>query len=176
MAILSSEKLAPVAGLEAYVMDPALHDWSSLLAPFSPPIPREGQVILASFFGDVFVEDTDGAVWWLNGMEERVDRIAISKDQFLQRLESEYVVMLKTKLVEALIVEDKLIAAGRLYGLQKPRSEGGEYRTDNIGTAPIADAFAFMGQLFRKKNPLPQQPAPATPEPKKKSGLWGKKK
>jgi hypothetical protein len=174
--IIPGEKLAPVATLDAYAMDPGPYDWSSLLAPFSPPLPREGEVILASFFGDVFLEDKNGAIWWLNGMEERIDRIAISRPQFLQRLEHEYVVMLKTKLLEALIVEDKLLAAGKLYGLQKPRGEGGQYRTDNIGTAPIADAFAFMGQLFARKNAPPPQPAPAAPEPKKKTGLWGKKK
>jgi hypothetical protein len=174
MAIVPASKLVPVAPLEAYVLDPTPFDWAALVAPFSPPLPREGQVIMASFFGDVFVEDRDGAVWWVNGMEERVDRIAISRDQFLERIGREYVVMLKTKLLEMLIVENKLVAVGKLYGLMTPRSEGGRYSTDNIGVAPIADAFAFMGALFAKKN-TPPAPAPAAPEPKKKSGLWGKK-
>src|SRR5262245_12075442 len=114
--IIPAEKLIPVAALDAYVMPPEPYDWSSLLAPFSPPMPREGQVILASFFGDVFVEDKDGGVWWVNGMEERVDRVALNRDQFLERINREYVAMLKTKLLEALIVENKLLAVGKLYG------------------------------------------------------------
>jgi hypothetical protein len=176
--ILPASKLAPVAGLDAYVMDPMPYNWGPMLAPFSPPLPREGQVVLASFFGDVFVEDKNGAVWWLNGMEERVDRIAISNKQFLERVSREHLTMLKTKLMESLIVGDELAKAGTIYGLKTPRSEGGKYHPDNIGAAPIADAFAYMGELFRKKNAPPPDPAKgpkAAPE-KQKSGFWGKKK
>jgi hypothetical protein len=175
--ILPSEKLVPIAELDAYVMDPTPFDWGPMLAPFSPPLPREGQVVLASYFGDVFVEDKDGAVWWLNGMEERVDRIAISNNQFLERVSREHLTMLKTKLMESLIVGDKLAKAGTIYGLMRPRSEGGKYHPDNIGAAPIADAFAFMGELFRKKNAPPALPkGPEAAPAKQKSGIWGKKK
>ena len=178
MAILPPDKLVPRAELSAYEMDANDQDWGKLLAPFSPPLPREGVVISASYFGDVFVEDKDGGVWWVNGMEERVDRAALSRDQMRERLASDHFVMLKTKLLEALIVQDRLLKTGMLYGLKVPRSEGGTYNPDNVGAAPIAEAFAYMGQLFRKKNPLPAEPTPATsePEPKKKSGFWGKKK
>jgi hypothetical protein len=176
MAILSPDKLVPRANLAAYEMDPNRPDWGDLLAPFSPPLPREGAVISASYFGDVFVEDKDGGIWWVNGMEERVDRAALSRDQLRERLASDHFIMLKTKLLEALIVQNKLLPTGMLYGLKVPRSEGGTYNPDNLGTAPIVDAFAYMGSLFRKKHPLPSQPPPAAPEPKKKSGFWGKKK
>jgi len=175
--ILPPEKLVPIAELDAYVMDPTPFNWGPMLAPFSPPLPREGQVVLASYFGDVFVEDKDGAVWWLNGMEERVDRIAISNSPFLERVSREHLTMLKTKLMEALIIADKLARAGTIYGLITPRSEGGKYHPDNIGAAPIAEAFAFMGAQFTKKNAPPAPPkAPEVAPAKQKSGIWGKKK
>jgi len=173
--ILPASKLIPVAPtLDAYVMDPTPFNWGPLLAPFSPPLPREGSVILASFFGDVFVEDRDGGVWWVNGLEERVDRAALNQEQFLHRLSREYVMMLKTKVMEALIVNDRLLKTGMIYGLKTPRSAGGKYHPDNFGAAPIADSFAYMGALFKKKNEAP--PLPAAPESKKKSGIWGKKR
>ena len=175
MAILTAEQLKPFAPLEAYLMDPHPFDWGSLLAPYSPPLPREGQVVLASYFGDVFVEDEHGAVWWVNGLEARVDRIAINLDQAVQRISAEHLVMLKTKLMEQLIKADRLLPAGKIYGLIVSRLEGGKYHPDNVGVAPMADAFAFMGAEFQRKNP-PPKPEPAAPEPKKKSGLWGKKK
>jgi hypothetical protein len=175
MAILTAEQLKPHASLEAYTMDPNPFDWASLLAPFSPPLPREGQVILASFFGDVFVEDEHGGIWWVNGLEVRVDRVAISRSQFLERLSREHLVMLKTKLMEQLIKADRLLPKGKIYGLIISRLEGGKYHPDNVGVAQIADAFAFIGAEYRRKNP-PPSPAPAAPETKKKSGLWGKKK
>jgi hypothetical protein len=179
--ILSPDQLKPVASLDAYVMnaDPFAAKWGAMLAPFSPPLPREGQVILASYFGDVFVEDRDGAVWWLNGMEERVDRIAINREKALERIGLESLVMLKTKLMEQMIKADRLLPAGMLYGLITPRSEGGKYHPDNIGTAPIADAFAFMGTLFQRANappPKPPEAAPAKPAGKDKSPFWAKKK
>jgi hypothetical protein len=192
MAILPPEKLVPVAELDAYLMDPAPHDWAKLLAPFCPPLPREGQVILASFFGDVFVEDRDGAVWWVNGLESRVERIAINRDKALERMAQDHLLMLKTKLLEQMIRGDKLLPVGMLYGLKVSRADGGKYHPDNLGTAWVADAFAYMGDQYRRKNAAAPQAAkpvvtPAAPskgkkakKPKQKSGstsgFWGKKK
>jgi hypothetical protein len=186
MAILPPEKLMPVAELDAYLMDPTPYKWAELLAPFCPPLPREGQVILASYFGDAFVEDNDGAVWWVNGLEARVDRIAINREHALKRIGKDALVTLKTRLMEQLIVADMLLPVGMLYGLKTPRSEGGRYHPDNVGTAPVADAFAFLGDHFRRKNTqpskAPEAAATAAPASRKKqksgsrSGFWGKKK
>ncbi len=87
--------------------------------------------------------------------------------------------MLKTKLLEQMIVADRLLPVGMLYGLKVSRPDGGKYHPDNLGTAPVADAFAYMGDQFRAKNaPPPEAPEPAAPAPKQKqkSGFWGKKK
>jgi hypothetical protein len=182
MSILPPDKLIPVAALEAYLFDPTGQDWGRLLQPFSPPLPREGQVIYASYFGDVFVEDVDGAVWWVNGMEERVDRVAMNRDKAAERIEREHLVMLKTKLLEQLIRGDRLLPAGMLYGLKTPRCNGGQYHPDNIGTAPIKDTFEYLGKLFRAGQTRPPA-GPVTdpkqkpkPKAKPKSNLWGKKK
>jgi hypothetical protein len=186
VSILPPDKLVPVASLEAYLFNPTGRDWGKLLMPFSPPLPRKGQVQLASFFADVFVEDEHGAVWWVNGLEERVDRIAINLDKAIERISREHLVMLKTKLLEQLIKGDRLLPAGMLYGLKTPRSQGGKYHPDNIGTATIADTFAYLGQLFREKQAPPPAGPAARPDPKQKSKpsnskpsnskLWGKKK
>jgi hypothetical protein len=176
MAVLPPEKLVPVAELDAYLMDPKPYAWGDLLGPFSPPLPREGEVILASFWSDVFVEDPDGAVWWVNGLESQVGRIAINRDKALERIGREHLVMLKTKLLEQMIRADRLLPVGMLYGLKVPRSEGGKYHPDNIGTATVADAFAYLGDQYRKKNaPLAPPEAPGAAEKPRKTGLWGKK-
>ncbi|MDP3735951.1 MAG: hypothetical protein Q8R02_01100 [Hyphomonadaceae bacterium] len=175
--ILSPEKLIPVAKLEAYLLDPTPYQWGPLLAPFSPPLPREGQVILASFFGDVFVEDMDGGIWWVNGLEGRVDRAGINRDKFLERMGREHLTMLKTKLLEAMVVQDKLLPAGMLYGLKTPRSKGGKYSPDNIGTAPVVASMTYLGEQFRIGN-APAAPAlqPTAADAKTKPNFWGKKK
>jgi hypothetical protein len=183
MSVLPPKKLAPIAPLEAYVMDADQfkNQWGAWLAPFSPPLPREGQVILASFFGDVFVEDTQGAVWWVNGMEERVDRFAINREKALERISAENLVTLKTKLLEQLIKGDMLLPVGMLYGLKTPRGEGGKYHPDNVGTAPIGDALAYMGVRFRNasvakpKPPEAAKGAGTSKDNKGKSPFWGKK-
>ena len=38
---------ASEAGLEAYTWDPNSHDWGRLLAPFTPPLPRAGEIIVS---------------------------------------------------------------------------------------------------------------------------------
>jgi hypothetical protein len=182
MSVLPPNKLVPIATLDAYMMDPDQFkdQWGAFLAPFSPPLPREGQVIMASYFGDVFVEDASGAVWWVNGLEERIDRIAINRDKAVERVAAENLVMLKTKLLEQLIKGDMLLPKGMLYGLKTPRSEGGKYHPDNVGTAPIADALAYMGARFRNASAAkPKPPEAARPGNGKgndKSPFWGKKK
>lgn len=174
--ILSPDKLVPVAKLEIYLMDPTPYAWGPLLAPFSPPLPKEGQVIMASFFGDVFVEDLDGGVWWVNGLEGRVDRAGINRDQFLERMGREHLTMLKTKLVEAMIVNDRLLPAGMLYGLKTPRSEGGKYHPDNVGTAPVVESLTYLGDQFRIRNASSDAPKPTPAKAKPKQTFWGKKK
>jgi hypothetical protein len=185
MAILPAEKLVPAAELDAYVMDPAPYNWAELLAPFCPPLPREGQVILASYFGDVFVEDRDGGVWWLNGLEARVERIAINRESALQRIGQDHLITLKTKLMEQMIIADRLLPVGMIYGLSVSRADGGRYHPDNVGTARIADAFAYLGDQYRRQNSSPKtpeavaaEPAPASSQKKQtsKSGFWGKNK
>ncbi len=176
MAVLPPDKLVPAAALEAYLMDPTPFPWGALLAPVSPPLPRAGEVRLASFFGDVFVEDEHGAIWWVNPLEERVERIAINLDKAIERINREHLTMLKTKLIEAMIVSDKLLPTGMLYGLKTPRAEGGRYHPDNIGTASVADSFAYLGARFQAKHAPAMPPEPPAADPKSKSSLWGKNK
>lgn len=176
MTIKSPDKMVPIAPLEAYLFNPVGQDWGKLLAPYSPPLPRRGEVRFASYFGDVFVEDEHGAVWWVNGMEARVDRIAINLARGAARIERDHLVTLKTKLIEQLIKADKVLPVGMLYGLKVPRSEGGKYHPDNIGTATISDTFAYLGQFFHQKQAKPEPPKPTLAEAKPNKSLWGKKK
>jgi hypothetical protein len=117
-------------------------------------------------------------VWWVNGLEARVDRIAINREKALERIAREHLVMLKTKLLEQMIVADRLLPAGMLYGLKVSRSEGGKYHPDNLGTATVAAAFGYLGDQYRKLSapatPKPSEAAAATP--RQKSGFWGKKR
>jgi hypothetical protein len=179
MAVLPASSLVPSAPLDAYTMDPMPYAWGPLLAPYSPPLPRAAQVILASYFGDVFVEDEAG-VWWVNGLEARVDRVASSHDAFLDRLSRDHLTMLKTKLMDALIVQDKLLPAGMLYGLKMPRAAGGSYSPDNIGTAPVDASFTYLGDVYRRKvaATVPQKPASAelkAAKKKRRLRFWNRK-
>lgn len=149
------------ATLALYLMDVQRDDWGALLAPFCPPVPGRGEVILASLFGDVFLELGGGEIWWVNPQLTRVDSIAPSREAFVERTKTEYVAFLKTALVDALIRQDMLLKPGMLYGLKQPASEGGRWHPDNIGAAPIADAFAYWGDLFRRARALANAKAPA---------------
>lgn len=180
MSDIPFDKMMPGSlNLDLYGMDPNPYDWGTLLAPFSPPLPREGKVIMASYFGDVFVMDPDGGIWWVNGIEERVDRAALTLEQFRQRVINEHLVMLKARFIDSLVVGDRMLKPGMMYGLKTPRSEGGQYHVDNFGAAKVEDAFGYMGSRFLARNapepdPLGLKSVKITTD--KKSGLWGKKK
>lgn len=153
--------------LRAYTLqgDLSRWPWGELLAPFSPPLPRDGQVVLASLFADVFVRDGAGAVHWVNGHHSRVDIVALSQQQFEQRLAAEHVAFLKSTMVDMLTVAGRGLPEGRLYGLLKPVQEGGRWAIENVGTASLADAFAYHGSRFV---PPPEPAAPESAKAKKK--------
>jgi hypothetical protein len=129
-------------------------DWGRHLSPWSPPLPNAGQVVLASHFGDVFVEGPDGVVWWLNAHEDRVEKAAKSHKDFFKRVEKDPATYLRKPLIDQLIKANQLIPVGAMYGLKTPIAEGGRWTIDNVGAASIADAFAYLGSLhLQRKRP-----------------------
>jgi hypothetical protein len=155
--ILTPKDLIPVdSTLKGYTQDPNGLDWPRLLALFVPPLPQAGEIIVLSHFGDLFISQPDGSVLWLNPQMGRIDTVARTREAFIERLNTDYVAMLKTPLVEQMIRLDRLLKAGMFYGLMQLPRDGGRWHPDNIGAAPAADAFAFWGAEFRKANPNPQ--------------------
>jgi len=142
-------------------MDVQRADWGDLLAPFSPPVPGRGAVMLASLFGDVFLEVGGGEIWWVNAQISQVDAIATARDAFIAQVEAEPLEYLKTTLVDALVRQEMVLKPGMLYGLKQPPSEGGRWHPDNIGAAPIAEAFAYWGDRFRRAQAAANAAAPA---------------
>jgi hypothetical protein len=136
--------------LGRYVIDPMVYDWGPILAPWSPPLPLMGDIICVSLFCDVFVGASDGSVQWLNAQAGRVDRIANNRDHFIERVYSEYVAFLKTPLIDAIPAMGLEVPPGHVLGLKQPEMEGGKYRLDNLGVAPLEAAFAYLGALYRK--------------------------
>ena len=86
--------------LQQYLMNLQRSDWGELLAPFSPPVPGAGEVMLASLFGDVFLELGGGEIWWVNAQMNEVTTVAPSREAFEPLLQAEHGVYLgstKTK-------------------------------------------------------------------------------
>jgi hypothetical protein len=154
MKPLPPEMTTPIdPSLKAYCLDVDRTDWGDLLAPFSPPIPQQAEIILASYFGDVFMVVADGSVMWVNPQMLRVDTIARTKDEFLSRLYNERDAFLKVLLVDHMARLDKNIRIGFLYGLKQ-----------------MKEAFAFWGAEFRKQQP----PSPGGPAPVLSAGIGGR--
>lgn len=152
-----------------YLLDVQRSDWGALLAPFSPPVPGSGSVAIVSLFGDVFLEVGGGEIWWINAQAGQVETAAPSLKVFLEKLETEHDRYLRTALADALTERRMALKEGMLYGLKQPASEGGRWDPDNIGAAPIAEAFAYWGDQFRRA----QAAAKARSEqPTKKKGWF----
>jgi hypothetical protein len=110
-----------------------------------------GDIICVSLFCDVFLSGSDGEVYWLNAQAGRVDRIANNREHFEDRAYKEYVSFFKTPLIDAIPAMGLEIPPGHMVGLKQPEMEGGKYRLDNLGVAPLEAAFAYLGALFRKQ-------------------------
>ena len=139
------EKWLQVDGLD---VERLLSDWRWLC-------PSQVSLLARNLFGELFLEDKCGAVFWLNTTVGKLSKVAQSKSEFLELAE--------TKRQEWFVEQEALAYANRGlipsssqcigFGVPAVFAEGGTPSTAFV--ADIYEHVSFLGDLHQQMSTLP---------------------
>ena len=113
--------------------------------------------IMISCIGDMFLEDEDGKIHWLNVGDGSLELVAENKEELQEKMDDEKIA--NEWFMFSLVYEIKQsglnLTAGKLYGYKLPPVLGGEYKADNFTLISVTEHFSFSGDLHEKIKDLP---------------------
>jgi hypothetical protein len=127
-----------------------LEDWAWLL-------PKPHELFALNNFGDMFLRNEAGGIYFLSLATGQVNRLAESSAEF-QRLGADKVNQEKWFLLGLLTELERAgmkIASGQCFGFKKPPSLGGEIELSNIEVSSLYPYVSLMGQIHQQLNKLP---------------------
>ncbi len=127
-----------------------LGDWAWLL-------PKAYKLVALNNFGDMFLSNEAGKIYFLSLATGQVKRLAESSAEF-QRLSADKVNQEKWFLLGLLTELERAgmkITSGQCFGFKKPPSLGGEIELSNIEVSPLYPYVSLMGQIHQHMNKLP---------------------
>ncbi len=135
-------------------------------------------IVMASTLGDLFCNDGTGAVFWLNTGTAEFDKVADSRDEFIERLRNDVDVenWFMPHLIRDLMDAGKLLKEDYCYSyVIFPVFKEGKYELDNINPVPAREHFGVSGDLHRQIKDLPNgahveiavTPEAQTPRPRR---------
>ncbi|MDB5959973.1 MAG: hypothetical protein JWP59_1267 [Massilia sp.] len=107
------------------------------------------EVLAENDFGNLIMRDEDDSYWWLCPQElscrqvarHRAGFEALSYNQHF--LKCWYATELRNVALKAL----GPLGAGRKYCMTVPSAQGGDWRADNLATAPLSVLIRFTGEV-----------------------------
>jgi hypothetical protein len=139
-----------IIDIEQVNVERLIEDWRWLTGKDKTPI-------IVSSIGDLFLQDTNGGIYWLNVGEGKLSRVADSADEFEKKLKDDGQV--REWFLVDLIAELK--AAGhelkeqQVYSYKKLPILNGDYSVDNFEITDIEVHFSFAGQIHQQVKDLP---------------------
>ena len=132
-------------------------DWANTLGAWHWLLPEELTVWFANLFGDVFVILEDGSVSMLDIGAGSFERLADSRDQFCELLETpeNANIWLMIPLVDSLIASGKSLKRGTCYSFVRSPVLGGDYSVENSMIIPIAEHYGLNAELHHQIKDLP---------------------
>ncbi len=130
--------------------DKLLTDWIWLIG-------KDKQPIMVTSIGDMFLQDLNGKIYWLNVGEGLLDIVSENIDDFKSKLKDESQVdeWFMIGLVQEIKESGLELAEGKLYGFKKLPVIGGEYRPDNFELTDLEVHFSLAGQIHQQIRDLP---------------------
>ncbi|MDX1983593.1 MAG: DUF1851 domain-containing protein [Bryobacteraceae bacterium] len=140
-----------------YLVDQAGKDWAELLSNWSEALPASFTVWLVNRFGDVFFVSDDGAVHLLDVGRGVVERLADSRDDFIEQMDVDGNAegWLLIPLVDECVAGGMALSPNQCYGYKVPPILGGEYAVENVVPTDLAVHYSFLGDLFTQTRNLP---------------------
>jgi hypothetical protein len=113
-------------------------------------------VWLITRFGDLFVTQDDGSIWWLRLDVGSYSRVAASKEEFLSQVDDGTANdRLMIPLVDRLVAAGKVLGAKECYAFVQLPVLGGDYIVENVVVRDLGFQYAALGPIFEKIKDLP---------------------
>jgi hypothetical protein len=138
------------------LLDQSEVDWKSLLSGWVGLLPEEFTIWQVNRFGDVIAVLNDGAVYLLDAGAGTFDRVAESRDHFLEQMDRGENAdnWLLVPLVDACVAAGLVPLRRQCYGWKMPML-GGSYSLDNVGLIDLAEYHFFLSDVWRQTKDLP---------------------
>lgn len=119
---------------------------------------KPNKILLVSKIGDMFLEEGDGAVYWLAADSGELSKIAQDITEFELLLNDDENIdnWFLPKLIELLNNNGIVLNSGQVYHYKKLPVLGGEYVVDNIESVDIYIHFVLTGEMHRQIQELPK--------------------
>ena len=130
-------------------LDEMRETWSWLLGDGMSPF-------MCATSGDVYFEAADGGIHWLDTGRGKFDRIADTRDAFLQAMRADGGEQwLMSSLVEELLDGGAVVGADQCFGYRVLPILGGRYDGDNMVPMAATAWYGFSGHLHEQLKDLP---------------------
>lgn len=125
-------------------------DWQWLIGNDKLPI-------LISSIGDLFLEDQNGKIFWLNVGAGTIQEVASSSADFRNKMNDDNLAneWFMFALVEEIILSGKPLAPNQIYSWITPPILGGKYAAENVELNDIEVHFSIYGQIHAQIKDLP---------------------
>jgi hypothetical protein len=127
-----------------------VQEWQWLISDTMLPI-------MISSIGDLFLEDVDEAIYWLNIGTAELQKIADSAEEFQEKLKDK--TLLNEWFIVALVADlkasGKELTRGMVYGFKQLPILGGTYEVENFELTDIEVNCSLAGQIHYQIKDLP---------------------
>lgn len=130
---------------------------ASLRAAWEWLLPETFEPVMASALGDMFFQEDGPEIYWLNTGTADITRVADSREEFLELLETEQADhWFMPHLIEALEAAGKILQPDQCYTYAAlPIFKEGKYEVGNLNPVPSAEHFGVTGDIHRQLRDLP---------------------
>jgi hypothetical protein len=119
-------------------------------------VPASMVPFIASLAGDVFFEDLDGSVHWLETGGGALTRVALDRDGLRDRLATDGgAELLLAGVVEAMLEDGLVLGEGQCLGFTQFPILGGSYTPDNLFPISASEWYGFSGHVHEQIHALP---------------------
>ncbi len=139
-----------------YLIDQVGLDFQRMFENWSWCLSGSFTVWLITRFGDLFITQDDGSIWWLRLDDGSYTRVATSKEEFLSQIDDGVANdRLMIPLVDRLVAAGKVLKEKECYAFVQLPILGGDYVVENVVVRDLAFQYAALGPIFEKIKDLP---------------------
>lgn len=130
---------------------------NKLIADWIWLIGNDKKPIMISSIGDMFLQDYNDNIYWLNAGEGLLDFVSSSFNDFKLKLKDDSQVdeWFMIRLVKEIKESGLELSSGKLYGYKKLPIIGGDYIPENFELTDLEVHFSLTGQIHRQIKDLP---------------------